>query len=84
MPLLTWQIWMAKPIVADCPLPWQKPQTNPTPERVVQSMGGILTQIGTPAGVPKTRGKSPGWPKGRPRKKAPRYAVVKKSKKRQA
>ena len=52
MPLLTWQVWMAKSIVADCPLPWQKPQTNLTPKRVVQSLAGILTQIGTPASLP--------------------------------
>ena len=84
MPLLTWQVWMAKSIVADCPLPWQKPQTNLTPKRVVQSLAGILTQIGTPACAPKLRGKSPGWPKGQPREKAPRYSVVKKSQKRQA
>lgn len=84
MPLLTWQVWLAKPIVTDSPLPWQKPQTNLTPKRVIQSIGGILTQIGTPARAPKLRGKSPGWPKGRPRTKAPRYEVVKKSKKRQA
>ena len=81
MPLLTWQVWMAKPLVADCPLPWQKPQANLTPKRVVQSLAGILTQIGTPACMPKPRGKSPGWPKGHPRKKAFRYKVVKKSKK---
>ena len=84
MPLLTWQVWMAKPIATDCPLPWQKKQANLTPKRVVQSLAGILTQIGTPACLPKPRGKSPGWPKGRPRKKAPRYKVVKKSQKQQA
>ncbi|MBM4449013.1 MAG: transposase [Chloroflexi bacterium] len=83
MPLLTWQVWMAKSIVTDCPLPWQKPQTKLTPKRAIQSIGGILTQIGTPARMPKPRGKSPGWPKGWPRTKAPRYEVVKKSKKRQ-
>jgi hypothetical protein len=81
MPFLTWQAWLAKPLVADCPLPWQKPQTDMTPQRVLQSMGGILTQIGTPASQPKPRGKSPGWPTGRLRTKAPRYNVVKKSSK---
>lgn len=84
MPFLTWQIWLAKPLVADCPLPWQKPQTDLTPQRVLQSMGGILTQIGTSASPPKPRGKSPGWPTGRPRAKYPRYEVVKKASKQRA
>ena len=79
MPMLSWQLWLARDIVADCPLPWQKPQENPTPGRVCQGMGGVLTQIGTPAARPKPRGKSPGWPKGRPRTRAPRHPIVKKS-----
>lgn len=79
MPLLTWQLWIARPLVTDNPLPWQKPQRHPTPQRVLQGMGGLLTQIGTPARRPKPRGKSPGWPKGQPRKRAPRYQVLKKS-----
>ena len=79
MPLLTWQLWVARPLVTDNPLPWQKPQEHPTPQRVLQGMGGLLTQIGTPARRPKPRGKSPGWPQGRPRNPATRYRVVKKS-----
>ena len=84
MPMLTWQLWLARDIVADCPLPWQKPQKHPTPGRVCQGMGGLLTQIGTPAARPKPRGKSPGWPKGRQRTRSPRYPVVKKSKNKRA
>ena len=79
MPLLTWQIWLARPLITDHPLPWQKPQPHPTPQRVLQGMGALLTQIGTPTRPPKPRGKSPGWPKGRPRRPVPRYKVVKKS-----
>jgi hypothetical protein len=48
---------------------------------VRQSFGGIIAQIGTPTGVAKPRGKSPGWPKGKVRQHAPRYPIVKKSKK---
>ena len=84
MPLLTWELWLARDIVADRPLPWQKPQPHPTPGRVCQSLGGVLAQLGTPAGRPKPRGKSPGWPRGRPRTPSPRYPVVKKRKKKQA
>ena len=79
MPLLTWQLWLARPLIIDNPLPWQKPQLYPTPQRVLQGMGGLLMQIGTPTRRPKPRGTSPGWPKGQPRKRAPRYQVVKKS-----
>jgi hypothetical protein len=78
MPLLTWQLWLARDIVADKPLPWQKPQAHLTPGRVCQSLGSILAVIGTPAQAPKPRGKSPGWRKGRPRQHRTRYPVVKK------
>ena len=79
MPLLTWPLWVARPLITDTPLPWQKPQGHPTPQRVLQGMGGLLTQIGTPARRPKPHGKSPGWPQGRPRQRAERYPVIKKS-----
>jgi len=82
MPLMTWELWLARQIVTDQPLPWQKPQAHPTPGRVCQSMGGVLAVIGTPAQPPKPRGKSAGWPKGRIRKRRERYPVVKKSQKR--
>jgi len=82
MPLITWELWLARDIVVDNPLPWQKPQTNLTPGRVCQGMGGILAVIGTPAQAPKPRGKSPGWPNGRPRRRRERYRVVKKGQKR--
>ena len=78
MPLLTWELWLARPVVTDKPLPWQKPQTTLTPGRVRQSLGALFAQIGTPAHAPKPRGKSLGWPKGRPRAKATRYSIVKK------
>jgi hypothetical protein len=80
MPFITWELWLARPLAVDNPLPWQKPQTQLTPGRVRQSMGAILARIGTPACEPKPRGKSPGWPKGRQRTPAMRYPVVKKGK----
>jgi hypothetical protein len=61
MPLLSWQLWLARELVVDAPLPWQKPQTHLTPGRVAQSMTALWGQLGTPAQVPKVRGKSPGW-----------------------
>lgn len=82
MPLMTWELWLARQIVSDHPLPWQKPQAHLTPGRVCQSIGAVLAVIGTPAQPPKPRGKSPGWPKGRVRKRRERYPVVKKRPKR--
>jgi hypothetical protein len=77
--LAQWQLFLARDLVADQPLPWQPPQGNPTPERVKQSLAGLFSQIGTPTCAPQTRGKSPGWPAGVPRKRKTRYPPVKKS-----
>ena len=54
-------------IIEDEPLPWQKPQPMEklTPGRVAQGFSGVLAVIGTPAKPPKSRGKSPGWKKGK-------------------
>jgi len=77
---MTWQLWLAREMVVDKPLPWQKAcgLGHLTPGRVAQSLGGVLAMIGTPARAPKPRGKSPGWTKGRKRAKRPCYPVVKK------
>ena len=81
MTILTWQLWLAREIIEDNPLPWQKPQSKEklTPGRVAQSISGVLVTIGTPAKSPKPRGKSPGWETGKKRNKKPRYPVVKKT-----
>ena len=88
MPLITWQLWLARDIVKDNPLPWQKTAPKLTPGRVAQSIGGILAVIAlacrrkaayhTPATSPKPRGKSPGWKPEQTRKRRIRYPVVKK------
>ena len=78
--LAQWQLFLARELIADRPLPWQRAQDNPTPERVLQGLGGLFSQIDTPARPPKARGKSPGWPKGRPRNRRERHRVVKKTK----
>jgi hypothetical protein len=74
-----WILFLARPIVADAPLPWQKPQQRLTPQRVQQSIRPIFGLIGSPARPPKTRGKTPGWPPGRQRTPKQRYSVVKKT-----
>lgn len=78
MPMLSWELWLAREIVADKPLPWQHSQLQLTPGRVAQAMGGVLAAMGTPARPPKPRGKSPGWPTGKQRQPRTRYPVVKK------
>jgi hypothetical protein len=79
MPIITWELWLARDIVADNPLPWQKSLDKMTPGRVAQAMGSILAAIGTPARLPKPRGKSPGWKAGQPRQRRIRYPQVKKT-----
>ena len=79
MPLLSWQLWLARDSVKDSPLPWQKQQTDLTPGRVAQGFPALRAAIGTPASEPKPRGKSSGWPLGQPRQKRTRYPVVKKT-----
>lgn len=76
--LACWVLFLARPIVADAPLPWQKPQQQLTPQRVQQSIRPIFALIGCPARPPKVRGKSPGWTKGRRRTPKTRHSVVKK------
>jgi hypothetical protein len=76
--LAVWLLYLSRPIVQDHPLPWQKPQSTLTPQRVQQSLPLIFAQFGSPPRRPKTRGKSPGWPKGRPRTPKQRFKVVKK------
>ena len=76
--LALWLLYLSRPIVEDQPLPWQKPQTQLTPQRVQQSLPLIFAQFGSPARKPKTRGKSPGWPKGKRRTPKQRFKVVKK------
>jgi hypothetical protein len=77
--LAFWQLYLARPLVADCPLPWQPKQAHLTPARVQQGWLDIFLQIGQPSQPPQTRGKSPGWPKGKRRRYKQRYPVVKKS-----
>ena len=60
--------------------PWERRRQVVTPRQVRRVMPAILQQLGTPARVPKPRGKSPGWPKGMPRRQPERFAVIKKPK----
>lgn len=78
MPLLSWQLWLARTVVSECPLPWQKLTVQLSPGRVANSFSSVLAVIGTPAPAPKLRGKSPGWTPGRIRQRRIRCPIVKK------
>jgi hypothetical protein len=64
MPLLSWQLWLARQACIDAPLPWQSAQDKLSPGRVAQAFPVILAAMGTPAQAPKPRGKSPGRAQG--------------------
>ena len=79
MPLMTWQLWLARHEVANHTLPWQKPLAQPTPGRVANGFDSLLDTLGTPAEDVKPRGKSPGWPTGKSRTPRKRFPTVKKT-----
>ena len=79
MPLMTWQLWLARHAVATHTLPWQKPLAQPTPGRVANGFNSLLDILGTPAEDVKPRGKSPGWPTGKSRTPRKRFPTVKKT-----
>ncbi|GHO57548.1 hypothetical protein KSB_60230 [Ktedonobacter robiniae] len=60
--------------------PWERRRDRVTPRQVRRVMAGILSQVGTPARVPKPREKSPGRPTGATGMKAARFDVVRKPK----
>ncbi len=80
MPMAQWQLYLAREVVTDTPLPWQKPQQQKlTPGRVAEGFAGVLLRIGTPTCAPKPRGKSPGWLRGRPRQRRQQHPIERKT-----
>lgn len=63
--LAHWMLFLARPLVKDSPLPWQKTQPALTPQRVRQSLWTIFAHIGTPALPPKPRGPPPAGQRAR-------------------
>jgi hypothetical protein len=51
--LAFWQLYLARPLVADCPLPWQSKQSKLTPNWVQQGWVDIFLQIGQPSRPPR-------------------------------
>ncbi len=75
------QLRLARGIVADQRLPWEKPLAveKLTPTRVLRGFVTLLPLMGTPAAAPKPRGRSPGRPKGSLSGPARRYPAIKKA-----
>jgi hypothetical protein len=71
---------LARPLGQAVLRPWESSQRDASPQQVRRAMPTIVAQLGTPARSPKPRGKSPGRQKGAVVKRAPRCAVVYKSK----
>ena len=72
---------LARPFVQAEYRGWERKQRTTTPQQVRRGMQRILAQLGTPANVPKGRGKSPGRALGMVCKPTPRFSVVRKPKK---
>ena len=60
--LVMWQLYLARSLVADARLPWERPRAvaGLSPGRVRRAMPAILARLGTPARGVRPRGKSPG------------------------
>jgi hypothetical protein len=84
MPLLSWQLWLARADCVDAPLPWQSPQDELAPGLVAQAFATIIAAIGTPAKPPKQRGKFSGRALGQTQPPRARYPTVKRRAKKQA
>ena len=76
-----WQLHLARQVVQDNPLPWQKKQTNLTPNRTLQSFASLFGQIGSPTRPFQTRQNGKGWVQGKPRTRPPRFKPHKRDKK---
>ena len=75
------QLRLARGVLEDARLPWQRPQRvgRLTPSRVRQGFGRLLLTLGTPASKPKPWGRSTGRPKGRVSGRAPRFPAFKRA-----
>lgn len=75
------QLRLARALVADRRLPWERPipAGRLTPCRVRRAVVALLPALGTPARAPQPCGRSPGRPKGRRAGSAPRHPAIKKA-----
>lgn len=73
-----WQLYLARGVVTDCRLPWERPlpAQHLSPGRVRRAFSGLLPALGTPARLPKPRGKAPGRQLGQKPGRRKRHAVT--------
>ena len=78
MALALWMLWLARPLVADHRLPWERPLPphRLTPVRVRRAGPPLFRRLGTPARPPRTRGISPGRRPGQRPPPRPRFPTV--------
>jgi DDE superfamily endonuclease len=76
--LACWELWLARPLVVDRRLPWERPLSagRLTPGRVRRAFAGLLLTLGTPARPPRPRGNAPGRRPGQCPGPQPRQPVV--------
>jgi hypothetical protein len=75
------QLRLARGLVADHRLPWQRPRSPAklTPARVRRGFLRLRPQLGTPASPPKSRTPGPGRPEGTLRPPRARHPAIKKA-----
>ncbi len=76
-----WHLFLARKHDRMIRFGWQKADAPITPRRVRQNISAILFAVGSPSALPRPRGNSVGWEKGRPRSKRKRCPVIYKTKK---
>jgi hypothetical protein len=76
--LAFWHLWLARPLVADQRLPWERPLPphRLTPARVRRACASLFPRLGTPTRPVQTRGNSPGRPHGFRPPPRPRFPTV--------
>ena len=82
--LVFWELWLARDLVADRRLPWERPlpATRLTPGRVRRACPGLFLRLGTPVPPPHPRGNPPGRRPGDAPGPQPRFPVVRRHPKR--
>jgi Transposase DDE domain len=76
-----WQLWLARPLVAEVRLPWDRPLAPEqlTPGRVRRAFPALLSRLSSPTRAPRSRGKSPGRRPGQACGPRERFAVVRRT-----